>query len=198
VCIALRWDWSYLQKRSIHLKFNPSKHLPAVSGYTKRSRTGWREKWWFQKENRSHNSVSTLRDRLPRPTPLLWSPLRLSSAVGWLVRVCVIRERKKRRLSAPFGSQPVSSGQCMGYCTPLARPLPTLVVPSVVGQFSNRRWEPSRFSQETGGYPKTATHWVKADSAVPPSLELLWAPSRLCECFKNEILFWDITGSGSH
>ncbi|CAK9228634.1 unnamed protein product [Sphagnum troendelagicum] len=86
-----------------------------------------------QKENRSHNYVSTLRDRPPRPTPLLWSPLRLSSAVGWLVRVCVIRERKKRRLSAPFGSQPVSSGQCMGYCTPLPGPSPRWSFPVLYG-----------------------------------------------------------------
>jgi len=78
-----------------------------------------------QKENRSNNSVSTLRDRPPRPTPLfLWSLFScLSRVVGWLVRVCVIRERKKRRLSAPFGSQPVSSsGQYMGYCTPCQAP----------------------------------------------------------------------------
>jgi hypothetical protein len=187
VCIALRWDWSYLQKRSIHLKFNPSKHLPAVSGYTKRSRTGWREKWWFRSVKRRTEATtlcSTLGDRPPRPTPLLWSPLLLSSAVVWLVGVCVIRERKKRRLSAPFGSQPVSSGQCMGYCTPCQ-------APPDVGRsqccravlFSNRRWEPSPFSKETGGYPKTATHWVKADSAVPPSLELLWAPPSAIRMF---------------
>jgi hypothetical protein len=42
-------------------EFNPSKHLPAVSGYTKRSRTGWREKWWFPSVKRRTEATTLFR-----------------------------------------------------------------------------------------------------------------------------------------
>jgi hypothetical protein len=87
VCIALGWDWSYLQKRSIHLKFNPSKHLPTVSGY---SRTGRREKWWFPSVERRTEATTVFRlsgiDHLDLHTSCGPSPLVFR---GWLVGWCL-------------------------------------------------------------------------------------------------------------